>query len=192
MAASTHQSLPSLGFSRQEYWSLGCHFLLQCMKVKSESEVVQWCLTLSDPMDWSLPGSSARGDFLGKSTGVGCHCLLCVIILVLHKCPKYAILFFLSGDLNFPLLILEYFPCHITIAITFFTIIGSLQGLFFQLNAIVLTRNSYILFMFMGKFTRQILIMHVWDILPAQSQPSLWYFNYCSILNGLWNFFLNW
>ena len=37
---------------------VGCHFLLQCMKVKSESEVVQSCPTLSDPMDCSLPGSS--------------------------------------------------------------------------------------------------------------------------------------
>ena len=39
---------------------VGCHFLLQCMKVKSESEVAQSCLTLSEPMDCSLPGSSAR------------------------------------------------------------------------------------------------------------------------------------
>ena len=40
---------------------VGCHFLLQCMKVKSESEVAQSCLTLSDPMDGSLPGSSVHG-----------------------------------------------------------------------------------------------------------------------------------
>ena len=40
---------------------LGCHFLLQCMKVKSESEVAQLCLTSSDPMDCSLPGSSIHG-----------------------------------------------------------------------------------------------------------------------------------
>ena len=40
---------------------VGCHFLLQCMKVKSESEVAQSCLTLSDPMDCSLPGSSVHG-----------------------------------------------------------------------------------------------------------------------------------
>ena len=39
----------------------GCHFLLQCMKVKTESEVVQSCPTLSDPMDCSLPGSSIPG-----------------------------------------------------------------------------------------------------------------------------------
>jgi len=42
---------------------VGCHFLLQCMKVKSESEVIQSCLTLSDPMDCSLPGSSIHGIF---------------------------------------------------------------------------------------------------------------------------------
>ena len=40
---------------------VGCHFLLQCMKVKSENEVTQSCPTLSDPMDWSLPGSSIHG-----------------------------------------------------------------------------------------------------------------------------------
>ncbi|KAB0376089.1 hypothetical protein FD755_012732 [Muntiacus reevesi] len=40
---------------------VGCHFLLQCMKVKSESEVAQSCPTLSDPMDCSLPGSSVHG-----------------------------------------------------------------------------------------------------------------------------------
>ena len=40
---------------------VGCHFPLQCMKVKSESEVAQSCLTLSDPMDCSLPGSSIHG-----------------------------------------------------------------------------------------------------------------------------------
>ena len=42
---------------------VGCHFLLQCMKVKSESEVSQSCPTLSDPMNWSLPGSSVHGIF---------------------------------------------------------------------------------------------------------------------------------
>ena len=40
---------------------VGCHFLLQCMKVKSESEVAQSCPTLSDPMDYRLPGSSVLG-----------------------------------------------------------------------------------------------------------------------------------
>ena len=42
---------------------VGCHFLLQCMKVKSENEVAQSCPTLCDPMDCSLPGSSIHGIF---------------------------------------------------------------------------------------------------------------------------------
>ena len=45
---------------------VGCYFLLQCMKVKSESEVTQSCPTLSDPKDCSLPGSSAHGIFQAK------------------------------------------------------------------------------------------------------------------------------
>ena len=45
---------------------VGCHSLLQCMKVKSESEVAQLCPTVSDLMDWSLPGSSIRGIFQAK------------------------------------------------------------------------------------------------------------------------------
>ena len=42
---------------------VGCHFFLQCMKVKSESEVALSCPTLSKPMDCSLPGSSVHGIF---------------------------------------------------------------------------------------------------------------------------------
>ena len=42
---------------------VGCHFLLQCMKVKSQREVTQSCLTPSDPMDFSLPSSSVHGIF---------------------------------------------------------------------------------------------------------------------------------
>ena len=45
---------------------VGCYFLLQCMKVKGESEVTQSCLTLSDHMDCSLPGSSAHGIFQAR------------------------------------------------------------------------------------------------------------------------------
>ena len=45
---------------------VGCHFLLQCMKVKIESEVAQLCVTLSDPMDCSLPGSSVHGIFQAR------------------------------------------------------------------------------------------------------------------------------
>ena len=45
---------------------VGCHFLLQCMKVKSESEVAQSCLTFHNPMDCSLPGSSIHGIFQAR------------------------------------------------------------------------------------------------------------------------------
>ena len=45
---------------------VGCHFLLQCMKVKNESKVAQSCLTLSDLMDCSRPGSSVHGIFQAR------------------------------------------------------------------------------------------------------------------------------
>ena len=45
---------------------VGCHFLLQCMKVKSESEVTQSCLTLRDPMDCSPPGFSTCEIFQAR------------------------------------------------------------------------------------------------------------------------------
>ena len=45
---------------------VGCHFLPQCTKVKSESEVAWSCLTLSNPMDCSLPGSSIHGIFQAR------------------------------------------------------------------------------------------------------------------------------
>ena len=45
---------------------VGCHFLLQCMKVKSESEVAHSCPTLRNPMDCSLPGSSIHAIFQAR------------------------------------------------------------------------------------------------------------------------------
>ena len=58
--------LPSPWDSPGKNTGVGCHFLLQCMKVKSESEVAQSCPTLSDPMDCSLPGSSVHGIFQAR------------------------------------------------------------------------------------------------------------------------------
>ena len=46
---------------------VGCHFLLQCKKMKSEREVIQSCQTLSDPMDCSPPGSSIYGIFQARA-----------------------------------------------------------------------------------------------------------------------------
>ena len=45
---------------------VGCHFLLQCVKVTRENKVAQSCPTLSDPMDCSLPGSSIHGIFQAR------------------------------------------------------------------------------------------------------------------------------
>ena len=62
LAAAAAKSLQSWD-SPGKNTGVGCHFLLQCMKVKSESEVAQSCPTLRDPMDCSLPGSSALRIF---------------------------------------------------------------------------------------------------------------------------------
>ena len=59
--AAAHQAPPSLGFSRQEHWS-GLPF----PSPMRESEVAQSYLTLSDPMDCSLPGSSVHGIFQAR------------------------------------------------------------------------------------------------------------------------------
>ena len=58
--------LPRPWGSPDKNTGVGCHFLLQCMKVKSESEVAQSRRTLSDPMDCSLPGSSVHGIFQAR------------------------------------------------------------------------------------------------------------------------------
>ena len=57
--------VPGILQARTLEW-VGCHFLLQCRKVKSESEVAQSCLTLSDSMDYSPPGSSVHGIFQAR------------------------------------------------------------------------------------------------------------------------------
>ena len=58
--------LPHPWYSPGKNTGVGCHFLLQCMKVKSESEVTQSCPTLSDPMDCCLPGFCAHGIFQAR------------------------------------------------------------------------------------------------------------------------------
>ena len=58
--------LPCPWDSQGKNTGVGCHFLLQCMKVKSESEIAQSCPTLSDPMDCSLPGSTIHGIFQAR------------------------------------------------------------------------------------------------------------------------------
>ena len=63
---SSPARLPCPWDSQGKNTGVGCHFHLRCMKVKSESEIVQSCLTLSNPMDCSLPGSSVHGIFQAR------------------------------------------------------------------------------------------------------------------------------
>ena len=58
--------LPRPGDSPGRNTGVGCHFLLQCIKVKRESEVAQSCPTLCDPTDYSPPGSSVHGIFQAR------------------------------------------------------------------------------------------------------------------------------
>ena len=62
---AAHQAPPSWD-SPGKNTGVGCHFLLQCRKVKSESEVAQSCPTLVDPMDCSPPDSSIHGIFQAR------------------------------------------------------------------------------------------------------------------------------
>ena len=69
-AVRAHRQQPTRlrhpGESPGKNTGVGCHFLLQCMKVKSESEVAQLCPTLRDPMDCSPPGFSVHGIFQAR------------------------------------------------------------------------------------------------------------------------------
>ena len=88
---------------------VGCHFLLQCMKEKNESEVAQSCLTLSDPMDCSLPGSSVRGIFQARVLEWGARrnirdyqiYVRCPLVQVLPNSPQTESFTFLT-----------FFHCH--------------------------------------------------------------------------------
>ena len=64
---------------------VGCHFLLQCVKVKSESEVAQSCPTLSDPTDCSLPGSSIHGIFQARVLEWGAIAFSVFLVWYLEK-----------------------------------------------------------------------------------------------------------
>ena len=82
---------------------VGCHFLLQCMKVKSESEVAQSCPTLHDPMACCLPGFSVHGilqarvlewgaiAFSFKAEGVGYCNIYLPVCLQIHYGPSLAL-----------------------------------------------------------------------------------------------------
>ena len=105
--------LPHPWDSPSKSTGVGCHFLRQCMKLKSESEVTQSCPTLSDPMDCSLPGSSIHGIFPARVLEWGAiafydtmhhsntiswneWCLMCTIFPFFHIFLKYHLLRYLK------------------------------------------------------------------------------------------------
>ena len=86
---------------------VGCHFLLQCMKVKSESEVAQSCPTLSDPMDCSPPGSPSMG--LSRQE----HCLL----LGTRSLQARVGCLFVSVPTSSTCTAMEELCCHVTLSL---------------------------------------------------------------------------
>ena len=120
---------------------VGCHFLLQCVKVKSENEVAQLCPTPSDPIDCSPPGSSVHGIFQARvlewvATAFS-KIYICIlfsislILLLLMDSPKlkdyYAILHQYQKIQFFHILpslprdvILQLTACHVFIGVIFF------------------------------------------------------------------------
>ena len=86
---SSPTRLPRPWDSQGKNTGVGCHFLLQCIKVKSESEVAQSCPILSDPTDYSLPGSSIKSSSL-PSYGLQHTSLPCPLLsprACLNSCP---------------------------------------------------------------------------------------------------------
>ena len=84
--------LPRPWDSPSKNTGVGCHFLLQCMKVKSENEVAQSCQTLSDPIDCSLPGSSIHGIFQARVLEWGAiafSCQGCILSSLINLYAEY-------------------------------------------------------------------------------------------------------
>ena len=99
---AAHQAPLSLGFSRKEHW-VGCRFLLQCMKVKSESEVAQSCPTLATPWTTAYQAPPSMGFSRQKywsgvplpspSVFIGSAYFVCFQILKMlaQKCLEYCL-----------------------------------------------------------------------------------------------------
>ena len=94
---------------------VGCHFLLQCMKVKSESEVAQSCPALRNPMDCSPPGSSIRGIFQARTSYKQCV-FFCFSLVSLNIILLRCIWFHASGVCSLlslsSILLYEYITVH--------------------------------------------------------------------------------
>jgi len=125
---------------------VGCHFLLQCMKEKSESEVSQSCPTLRDPMDCSLPGSSVHGIFQARVLEWGAIKPSTFYLKFKWAPCILSAFFFLESIIILILYLLSYFSSQIFYLLSFCPIIWKIS----------LTSNPFIEFIFaiMLKFPR--------------------------------------
>ena len=101
-----------------------CHFLLQCMKLKSESEVAQSSPSLSDPLDCSLPGSSVHGTFQARVLEWGAIAFSGSVPLVS--------LIFLKRSLVFPILLFSSISLHWSLRKSFLSLLASLWNSAFK------------------------------------------------------------
>ena len=112
---------------------VGCHFLLQCMKVESEREVAQSCPTLSDPMDCSPPGSSIHGIFQARVLEWGA-----IAFSIFEIKSSY-----FESFLKFSWLFLGFiFPWILKSACLFHTHRIRLLGFWFELNWVINSSNQ--------------------------------------------------
>jgi len=88
---------------------VGCHFLLQCMKVKSQSKVAQSCPTLSDPMDCGLPGSFIHGIFQARVLQWGATAFS---VNYMYKSSNTTQSFFISLKILCPLSVHPFHTCN--------------------------------------------------------------------------------
>ena len=117
---------------------VGCHFLLQCVKVKSEREVAQSCLTLSDPMVCSLPGSSVHGIFQARVLEWGAIAFSEELDGILINGTNFYLNFKSPNDvlklISKYYFITEFFNCRIIITGHFKVYVRQLSKVFYILN----------------------------------------------------------
>ena len=95
-------TLPRLWDSPGKNTGVGCHFLLQCMKAKSESEVAQSCPTTSDPVDCSPLGSSVCGIFQARVLEWGAIAFSVFLYWVGQKVPSdFSVTVYGNTPMNF-------------------------------------------------------------------------------------------
>ena len=123
-------SLPHPWDSPGKNTGVGFHFLLQCMKVKSESEVAQSCPTLSDPMDYSLPGSSIQGIFQARVLEWDAIAFSIFFNSTIQKHQFFSVQLF-SVQLSHP-----YMTTGKSIALTRRTFVGKVMSLLFNTTSL--------------------------------------------------------